>query len=139
MSDLPVTFTSPEEQESALEYHVTCPEDGELVVGYEEFTTMEIQGAEDVCISFACPSCGAVLRVETTIPPMVNEMLRAVVRQRTEHIEGRRRRERERSMVARGIARSRKLGPEDEAKIEIFRQNLDGAEGLEALLSDGDA
>ncbi len=122
-----------------MEYHVTCPEDGEMVVGYDEFKAMEVQSAEEVCISFACPNCGAVLEVETSIPPMVNEMLRAVVRQRIEQIEGRRRRERERAMIRRGIARARKLGPEDEAKIEIFRQNLEGSEGVDALLSGGDA
>lgn len=122
-----------------MEYHVTCPEDGEMVVGYEEFKAMEVQSAEEVCISFACPNCGALLQVETAIPPMVNEMLRAVVRQRIEHIEGRRRRERERSMVNRGIARSRKLGPEDEAKIEVFRQNLEDTESVDSLLSDGGA
>jgi hypothetical protein len=52
----------------AMEFSVTCPNDGPIEVGLEAISTIIFRGFETVTVIFVCPRCGAEIQVGLQIP-----------------------------------------------------------------------
>lgn len=131
-----------------MEFSMICPNDGVVDVGLENVASIVVRGDECLEVVFACPRCGAELKVIAQVPKMLLATLEdaVVVDQKTgEHtvsIEG---------LVRRGllppeaaVTIHRPAQPEvDEAMIdcycEYFRRQLASAGNVEAMLAEIDS
>ncbi len=132
-----------------MEFSIICPNDGTVEVGLENIASIVVRGDESLEVVFACPLCGAELRIVAQVPRMLLATLEdavvidEVTGEHTVSIEG---------LVQRGLlppeavehAVARPTPPSfDEAMIdhycEYFRRQLASAGSVEAMLAEIDS
>jgi hypothetical protein len=131
-----------------MEFSMMCPNDGIVDVGLENVASIVVRDDETLEVVFACPRCGADLKVIAQVPKMLLATLEDAVvvdeatGEHTVSIDGLVRRgllPPEAAVIARQPAR-----PEtDEAMIdrycEYFRRQLASAGSVDAMLAEIDS
>jgi hypothetical protein len=124
----------------AMEFSVTCPNDGPIEVGLESISTIIFRGFESVTVIFVCPRCGAEIQVSVQIPDI---FITAVEVEPTEApfafdddlVESF-------QPFVRRIERPRILSPDEEHRIdgycEYFRRQLAKVADVDAVLAEID-
>jgi hypothetical protein len=130
-----------------MEFTMMCPHDGPVDVGLEDVASVVVRGDDSLEVVFACPTCGADLRVLAQVPRMLMAMLEdaVVVDEETG----------ERVVTVEGLAARGLLPPDmvaghtprqrsrDDTNIEryceYFRRQLASVDSVDAMLAEIDA
>jgi hypothetical protein len=130
-----------------VEFTMMCPHDGPVDVGLEDVASVVVRGEDSLDVVFACPRCGADLRVLAQVPRMLMVMLEDAVvvdeetGERVVSVEG---------LAARGLlppdmvaAHTQPRRRSDETSIEryceYFRRQLASVDSVDAMLAEIDA
>lgn len=130
-----------------MELTMMCPHDGPVDVGLQDVASVVVRGEDSLEVVFACPRCGADLRVLAQVPRMLMVMLEDAVvvdestGERVVSVEG---------LAARGLLPpdmvADRAGPrrsDDDASIErhceYFRRQLASVDSADAMLAEIDA
>jgi hypothetical protein len=131
-----------------MEFSMMCPNDGVVDVGLENVASIVVRDDETLEVVFACPRCGADLKVLAQVPKMLLATLEDAVvvdeatGEHTVSIEG---------LVRRGllppeVTENARRAPEpqaDDAMIdrycEYFRRQLATTGSVEAMLAEIDS
>jgi hypothetical protein len=130
-----------------MEFTMVCPHDGPIDVGLEDVASVVLRGEESLEVVFACPRCGADLRVLAQVPRMLLAMLEDAVvvdeetGERVVSVEG---------LAARGLLPPEMVvdrpaprpsgdDPSIDRHCEYFRRQLASVDSADAMLAEIDA